>query len=46
MIDLLRVYPWRFMAVGSVVLLLNFSENAAGFFAPKYFQEVHGWSPR
>lgn len=44
-VDLLRVYPGRFVAVGSVVLLLNFSENAAGFFAPKYFQEVHHWSP-
>jgi putative MFS transporter len=44
-IDLARMYPGRLLAVGAVVFLLNFSENAAGFFGPKYLQEVHGWLP-
>jgi MFS family permease len=39
------MYPGRLLAVGAVVFLLNFSENAAGFFGPKYLQEVHGWLP-
>jgi len=43
--DLARMYPGRLVAVGAVVFLLNFSENAAGFFGPKYLQEVHGWLP-
>jgi MFS family permease len=42
---LLRMYPGRFAALAAVVFLLNFAENAAGFFGPKYFQEEHGWSP-
>jgi MFS family permease len=44
-VDLARMYPGRLMAVGSVIFLLSFSENAAGFFGPKYLQEVHGWLP-
>ena len=43
--DLARMYPGRLMAVGSVIFLLSFSENSAGFFGPKYLQEVHGWLP-
>jgi len=43
--DLARMYPGRLLAVGVVIFLLNFSENAAGFFGPKYLQEVHGWQP-
>ena len=39
------MYPGRFLAVGVVIFLLNFSENAAGFFGPKYLQEEHGWAP-
>ena len=44
-IDLARMYPVRFVAVGFVVFLLNFAENAAGFFGPKYMQDAHGWLP-
>jgi len=44
-LSLARMYPGRLLAVGSVIFLLNFSENAAGFFGPKYLQEVHGWLP-
>ena len=42
---LIRMYPSRFIAVAVVVFLLNFAENAAGFFGPKYFQDEHGWTP-
>lgn len=44
-LDLIRMYPGRFVAIGVVIFLLNFAENAAGFFGPKYFQDKHGWSP-
>ena len=45
LVQLIRMYPARFMAIGSVVFLLTFAENSAGFFGAKYFQEQHGWSP-
>ena len=44
-INLMRMYPGRIMAIGAVIFLLNFAENSAGFFGPKYLQEVHGWQP-
>ena len=44
-VDLVRMYPGRLLAIGSVIFLLNFAENSAGFFGPKYLQEVHGWLP-
>ena len=44
-LDLARMYPGRLLAVGAVIFLLSFAENAAGFFGPKYLQEVHGWLP-
>lgn len=44
-IDLVRMYPGRFVMIASVIFLLNFAENSAGFFGPKYLQEVHGWAP-
>ncbi len=44
-ISLVRMYPGRFLALGSVIFLLNFSLNASGFFTPKYLQEAHGWAP-
>ena len=45
MVDLARMYPGRMFAIGTVIFLLNFAENAAGFFGPKYLQEAHGWAP-
>lgn len=45
-ISLVRMYPGRFVAIGSVIFLLHLSHEAAGFFGFKYFQEAHGWSPR
>lgn len=44
-VNLARMYPGRLVAIGVVIFLLNFSENAAGFFGPKYLQEEHGWAP-
>ncbi len=44
-VDLVRMYPGRFLMIGAVIFLLNFAENAAGFFGPKYLQEEHGWAP-
>lgn len=44
-LNLARMYPGRFAAAGSAVLLLAFSDAASGFFVPKYLQEAHGWSP-
>ncbi len=45
MVDLVRMYPARFLGVAAVIFLLNFAENPAGFFQAKFIQEVHGWSP-
>lgn len=45
LVDLVRMYPGRILAVGAVIFLLNMAENSAGFFGPKYLQEVHGWKP-
>jgi putative MFS transporter len=44
-VDLVRVYPGRFLVVAAVIFLLNFAENSASFFGPKYLQEEHGWAP-
>jgi MFS family permease len=45
LVKLARMYPGRLLATCAVVFLLSVSENSALFFGPKYFQEVHGWSP-
>lgn len=42
---LVRDYPARFAAVMAVAFLWSFSNTPVDFFLPKYFQEVHGWSP-
>jgi len=44
-VDLVRMYPGRMLMIAAVIFLLNFAENAAGFFGPKYLQEAHGWAP-
>lgn len=38
-------YPRRFAAVALVGFFMAFSGHAAGFFFPKYLQEVHGLVP-
>ena len=42
---LVRQYPARFAAIGSIFLLLGLAERAAFFFAPKFLQDEHGFSP-
>jgi predicted MFS family arabinose efflux permease len=42
---LVRSYPGRLFALGGAVLLLGLATSPALFFAPKYLQDVHGWTP-
>lgn len=42
---LLRLYPGRLLALAIAVGLLTMAFSPAAFFAPKYLQEVHAWSP-
>ncbi len=42
---LIRQYPARFVAIGSIFLLLGLAERAAFFFAPKFLQDVHSFPP-
>jgi len=42
---LLRHYPGRFWALASAVFTTTMAASAAAFFAPKYLQDVHGWTP-
>jgi len=46
LVDLVRMYPGRIMAVAVVVFLLELAESPAGFFGPKYLQDAHGWTPQ
>jgi len=43
--DLVRMYPGRLLAVAAVVFIRELSAAPAGFFGPKYLQDVHGWTP-
>jgi len=42
---LLHMYPGRMTILSAVVFILAVTEAAAGFFGPKYLQEMHGWTP-
>ena len=42
---LMRRYPKRLWALSATVFVTSIAVSAAGFFAPKYLQDVHGWSP-
>jgi putative MFS transporter len=42
---LLRTYPRRVAVLCTVALLLGLAISPAMFFAPKYLQDVHGWTP-
>jgi MFS family permease len=42
---LVRRYPGRLGAVAAAVFILELAAAPAGFFGPKYLQDVHGWSP-
>jgi putative MFS transporter len=43
--DLVRMYPGRLCAVAATVFILELAEAPAGFFGPKYLQDVHAWTP-
>jgi putative MFS transporter len=43
--DLVRHYPSRLGAVAVAVFILELAAAPAGFFGPKYLQDVHGWTP-
>jgi MFS family permease len=45
MLNLFRTRPGRIAALTSVVLVFGIGAGTGGFFAPKYLQDVHGWSP-
>ena len=45
-INLMRMYPGRLLAIATVLFVVAIAEAAAGFFGPKYLQDVHGWTPR
>jgi MFS family permease len=44
-VDLVRTHPARFTSLALVVFAIGVATAPAGFFAPKYLQDVHGWSP-
>jgi putative MFS transporter len=44
--DLVRMYPGRFAAMAGVVFVIAIAGASGGFFAAKYLQEAHGWTPR
>jgi putative MFS transporter len=43
--ELVQRYPGRLGLVVATVFVLELAEAPAGFFGPKYLQEVHGWTP-
>ena len=44
-VQLMRMYPGRLLAVTTVLFVVAIAESAANFFGPKYLQDVHGWTP-
>jgi putative MFS transporter len=45
MLQLVRDYPGRFAAVAAAFFAFAIAGNPAGFFAPKYLQDAHAWTP-
>ena len=45
MIDLFRANPVRVSALFSIVFMFGIAASAGGFFAPKYLQDAHAWTP-
>ncbi len=43
--DLLQNSPRNLIAISAVLFFFTLGASSAGFFAPKYLQDVHGWSP-
>lgn len=44
-VALVKDHPRRFTALALAVFVFSMAASAAGFFAPKFLQDVHGWSP-
>jgi len=44
-VDLVRHYPGRVAMMVAAVLAIEIAMGPAVFFAPKFLQDVHGWSP-
>jgi putative MFS transporter len=44
-VQLGRRYPKRFWALAAAVFATSAAASTAGFFAPKYLQDVHAWTP-
>jgi MFS family permease len=44
-IELGRRYPKRFWALAAAVFTTSAGASSASFFAPKYLQDAHGWTP-
>jgi MFS family permease len=45
LVQLVKQYPGKLSAIGAVVFFFTLGASGAGFFAPKYLQDVHEWSP-
>ena len=45
LVNLFTLNPQRVIALFSVVFAFSLAASAAGFFAPKYLQDVHQWTP-
>ena len=45
LLQLIRMYPGRLMAIGGVIFFFYFMQEPAYFLAPKYLQETHDWKP-
>jgi putative MFS transporter len=43
--DLVRRYPRRLASLALAVVAIEMAVGPAVFFAPKFLQDVHGWSP-
>ncbi len=45
LLALVRNHPGRFTALAGAAFVVGLAAAPATFFAPKYLQDVHGWSP-
>lgn len=44
-VTLMRRYPKRLWGLSAAVFVTSTAVSSAGFFAPKYLQDVHAWTP-
>jgi MFS family permease len=45
LLQLMKHSPGKLFALSAVVFFFTLGASGAGFFAPKYLQDVHAWSP-